>query len=132
MNENFSITELIDNCLAKNHNKVCKIIDSNSFTKTETIIIIRSFLSRIKRLIGLKKESLKTNNISEAINNFRPLIFWKDKDIVEKQINSWTIKEVDKLLEDLLKLEIDTKKNYDISTNLIFDFILNISTKANN
>ena len=55
-----------------------------------------------------------------------------DKDIVEKQINSWTIKEVDKLLEDLLKLEIDTKKNYDISTNLIFDFILNISTKANN
>ena len=33
---------------------------------------------------------------------------------------------------NLLKLEIDTKKNYDISTNLIFDFILNISTKANN
>ena len=132
LHEDENYFELVDNCLAKNHNKVCKIINSNSFTKTETIIIIRSFLSRIKRLIGLKKQSLKTNNISETINNFRPLIFWKDKDIVEKQINSWTIKEVDKLLEDLLKLEIDTKKNYDISTNLIFDFILNISTKANN
>ena len=69
--------------------------------------------------------------MSEAINNFRPLIFWKDKDMVEKQINSWTINEVDKLLEDILKLEIDAK-NYDISTNLIFDFIFNISTKVNN
>ena len=98
LHEDENYFELVDNCLAKNHNKVCKIINSNSFTKTETIIIIRSFLSRIKRLIGLKKQSLKTKNISETINNFRPLIFWKDKDIVEKQINSWTIKEVDKLM----------------------------------
>ena len=130
--ENENYFELIDNCLAKNHKKVCKIINSNSFSKAETIILIRSFLSRIKRLIGLKKLAMANNNISEVINNFRPLIFWKDKEIVEKQMKSWTTKEVNELLDELLKLEVDTKKNYDVSTILLSDFVLNLSNRTNN
>ena len=77
-----SYFELIDNCLAKNHNKVCNIINNNSFSKGDSIIIIRSFLSRLKRLIELKKLFLQIGDIKETINNFRPAIFWKEKEIV--------------------------------------------------
>ena len=51
------------------------------------IILIRSFISRIKRLIELKKLYLKSGNIKETINIFKPPIFWKDKEIVQKQVN---------------------------------------------
>ena len=40
--------ELIDNCLAKNQVKVNKIINNNTFNNNETIILIRTFLSRLK------------------------------------------------------------------------------------
>ena len=78
--------ELIDNCLAKNQVKVNKIINNNTFNNNETIILIRTFLSRLKRLIELKKLERELGNSKDTINNFRPPIFWKDKEMVEKQI----------------------------------------------
>ena len=91
------------------------------------IILIRSFLSRIKRLIELKKLQLELGNIQDTINNFKPPIFWKDKEIVQRQIEIWSNKEIYKLLENVNGLEINFKKNSNLSNNLVFDFILNTS-----
>ena len=118
---------MIDNCLAKNHKKVCKIVNNNSFGKTDSIILIRSFISRLKRLIELKKLSDKNGNSEEVINKFRPPIFWKDKEIVKKQINNWPISKIYNLLDEANELEINLKKNYEFSNNLIFDVFLNTS-----
>ena len=41
--ENDNYFELIDYCLSKNHTKVCKIINNKSFSKNDSIILIRSF-----------------------------------------------------------------------------------------
>tara|TARA_B100000965_G_scaffold385085_1_gene385981 strand:+ start:1430 stop:2425 length:996 start_codon:yes stop_codon:yes gene_type:complete len=128
--ENFF--ELIDQCLAKNHNKVCKIINNNSFNKTDSIILIRSFLSRLKRLIELKKLLKETGSIENTINNFRPPIFWKDKEIVKKQVEIWTLSEIYNLLEEITILEVGLKKNYEFSNNLIFDVILSTSNTSSN
>ena len=119
--------ELIDNCLAKNHLKVCKIINNNNFNKAEGIIIIRSFLSRVKRLLELKKLQIQMGNIGDTINNFRPQIFWKDKEIVQKQLLSWKIEQIYELIDKVNLLEVNFKKNSNISNNLIYDLILNIS-----
>ncbi len=129
-NENFF--ELIDHCLAKNHNKVCKIINNNSFNKTDSIILIRSFFSRLKRLIELKKLLNENRSIENTINNFRPPIFWKDKEIVKKQLEIWTLKEIYNLLEEITILEVNLKKNYEFSNNLIFDVILSTSNTSSN
>ena len=53
MYEDENYFELIDNCLAKNHVKVNKIINNNTFNNND-IILIRTFLSKLKRLIELK------------------------------------------------------------------------------
>ncbi len=119
--------ELIDSCLSKNHKQVCKIINNNSFGSTEVIILIRSFISRIKRLIELKKLYLKSGNISETINIFKPPIFWKDKEIVQKQVQLWSNNKIYELLDKVNFLEINLKKNPNFSKNLIFDLILETS-----
>ena len=76
-------------------------LNSNNLGKNEMIILIRSFLSRIKRLIELKKLQLELGNIQDTINNFKPPIFWKDKEIVQRQIEIWSNKEIYKLLENV-------------------------------
>ena len=120
--------DLIDNCLSKNHIKVCKTINSNNFNKTDSIILIRSFLARLKRLIELKKLQTKLGDISQTINSFKPPIFWKDKKIVEKQIEIWTINGIYELIDEVNNLEIYFKKNSNLSNNLVFDLILNTSS----
>ena len=69
-------------------------------------------------------------DLNKAIDGFRPPIFWKDKDIVKKQIDTWSSKDVYKLLNEVTFLEIKFKKNYELSNNLIFDFILNTSANS--
>ena len=89
VHENENFFGLIDSCLANNHNKVTKIINNNTFSKNDSIILIRSFLSRLKRLLELKKLLLKVKNIEDTIKLFKPTIFWKDKEIVNIQMKIW-------------------------------------------
>ena len=119
--------ELIDNCLAKNHTKVSKIINNNLFGSAESIILIRSFLSRLKRLIELKKLQKQLGNVKDTVNNYRPPIFWKDKSIVERQMNTWTSEKVHELLYNVNKIELMQKKNSGLSNNVIFDLLLETS-----
>ncbi len=123
--------ELIDLCLAMNHFKVINIINNNSFNKNDAIILIRSFLSRLKRLVELKKIQNKKGNIKETIDFFKPSIFWKDKEIVQKQMEFWTLERIYILIEELNTLELKFKRNYELSNNLIFDLIINTSKNAN-
>ena len=123
--------ELIDLCLAMNHFKVINIINNNSFNKNDAIILIRSFLSRLKRLVDLKKIQNKKGNIKETIDFFKPSIFWKDKEIVQKQMEFWTLERIYILIEELNTLELKFKRNYELSNNLIFDLIINTSKNTN-
>ena len=125
--EDESYFNLVDNCLAKNHLKVCKIINNNNFGKEDSIILIRSFILRLKRLLELKKLQIQVGGLNETISNFKPPIFWKDKEIVQKQIETWSIKKIYDLLEKVSYLELNLKKNSSLSNNLVFDLILNTS-----
>ncbi len=125
--ENENYFELIDNCLSKNRNKVNKIINEKTFNNNDAIILIRFFIARIKRLLELKKLQKETGSISETVNNFRPPIFWKDKEIVEKQVEIWPTNKIFELLENVNNLEISYKQNSNLSNNLVFDLILNTS-----
>jgi len=126
-----NLFELIDYCLAKNLSKVINIINNNSFNKSDAIILIRSLISRLKRLIELKRLYTKANNVDEAINAYRPLIFWKDKETLKKQMGIWSIDRLYILLDKVIFLEINLKKNSEFSNNIIFDLILNTSTESN-
>ena len=130
--ENQNISTLIDNCLAKNKKKIINILNENSFSNDDSILIIRTFLNKAKKLLGLSKEFQKNRNIDLTISSSKPPIFWKDKDITRDQITKWKPSSVMNLIYKLNELELKIKKNLNNSINLITDFILDQSTNNTN
>ena len=131
LSENYSINELVDNCLAKNKQKTLYILNENNFSFEDTIIIIRTFLIKTKRLMKLNQDLQINKNIDKAIVSFKPPIFWKDKELVKNQIKIWTLDRTHRLIEEINKVELNIKKNSINSLNILFDFILS-TVKTNN
>ena len=131
--ENHSISELVDNCLAKNKKKIISILNENNFNNEDCIVISRLFLNKSKKLLQLSTEFKKNENIELTISTAKPPIFWKDKEITKKQINQWKPENIKELIYKLSEIELLIKKNINNSINLITDFILEqTALKTNN
>ena len=123
--ENYSISELADNCLSKNTKRINKIFNENVFSVDDCILIVRTLLSKSKRLFEIKKINSSNKNIEQIISNYKPPIFWKDKEIVKNQVSKWNLKDAEKLIYKIHNIELMIKKNYYSSLNIVSDFIFN-------
>ena len=126
--ENYSISELTDNCLAKNYKKTIHILNENNFNQEDCIIITRTLLSKLKRILVLSKEYKKNNNINLTISNAKPPIFWKDKEIIKSQIIKRNPDQINKLIININDIELQIKKNYINPIHIISNFILEQSS----
>ena len=122
--ENYNASELADNCLAKNTKKTSYILNENNFSADDCILIIRILLNKIKRLLTLQEEISKNKSVDEVITNFKPPIFWKEKEIVKKQISNWSLTSTKKMIININEVEILVKKNSTNSINILSDFLL--------
>tara|TARA_Y100000816_G_C26100224_1_gene582887 strand:- start:614 stop:1612 length:999 start_codon:yes stop_codon:yes gene_type:complete len=122
--ENHSISELIDNCLAKNKKKTIHILNENNFTPEDSILIVRTLLNKSKKLLKLADEYEINKNIELTISSAKPPIFWKDKEITKRQIEKWEKDKIKNLIYKINELELIIKKNLSISMNIIINFIL--------
>jgi DNA polymerase-3 subunit delta len=129
--DNYSASELVDHSLAKNTRKTVTILSENNYSDEDSIIIIRTLLAKLKRLVKIYELVDKKNNIEQAISAYKPSIFWKDKPLVTQQIRSWN----KNLLRDLIyktnEIELLVKKNSVLAKNILADFIINNSKKTN-
>ena len=123
--ENYSVFELSDNYLAKNSKKISNILNENNYTSEDCILIIRTILSKLKRLLKLRNKIDNNENINEIISSFKPPIFWKEKDIVRKQVQSWSTEEVKEMIIKINGLETLVKKNSVNSMLFVSDFVSN-------
>ena len=131
--ENHGISELIDNCLAKNKKKIVNILNENNFNNDDCILITRTFLNKAKKILKLSSEFQNNKNIDLTISSAKPPIFWKDKEITKQQIYKWTPENIKQLIYKLSEIELLIKKNINNSINLITDFILyQASSNTNN
>ena len=122
--ENHSVSELVNNCLAKNKKKTINIINENNLSNEDCIFIIRSMLNKSKKLLKLTQVYEKSNNIDLTIASAKPQIFWKDKEITKEQIRKWTSNNIKELIYRLNKIEFLVKTNINNSTNMLTNFIL--------
>ena len=130
--ENYSVSELVDQCLIKNKLKVNLIMNDNYFSSDENIIILKFFLSKLKRLKKIHEIENSTNNFELSINSFRPPIFWKDKEIIKKQLKMWSLDQIIELIKKINNIEIVIKKNTSLSNHLINNFAIEIANFSNN
>ena len=124
LSENFEISDLIDNCLAKNKNKIINILNENNFSTEDCIIILRTFLSKTKKILKLAIELEENKDINKTINSAKPPIFWKDKEIVKVQLNKWKTEKIKELIKNINNIELEIKKNYNNSILIVTNFIL--------
>ena len=130
--ENFSVSELVDSCLSNNFSKTIKILNENNYSSDDCMIILRTFLNKAKKVLRLRKNYEITKNIDETVTNFKPPIFWKDKEIVKKQVINWSIKKIEQLIISINEVELQIKKNSVNSINIVYDFIINTQRSSNN
>ena len=124
LTENFEVSELIDNCLTKNNNKIINILSENNYSPEDCIIILRTFLYKTKRMLKLAIELEKNKDINKTINSAKPPIFWKDKEIVKVQLNKWKTKKIKELIKNINNVELEIKKNFNNSILIVTNFIL--------
>tara|TARA_B110000305_G_scaffold149226_1_gene165650 strand:+ start:489 stop:1484 length:996 start_codon:yes stop_codon:yes gene_type:complete len=130
--DNYSASELIDNSLAKNTRKTIVILNENNYSDEDNIIIIRTLLAKLKRLLKIYELVDQKNNIEQAVSICKPPIFWKDKPLVIQQIKSWKKDHLKNLIYKTNEIELLIKKNTTIAKNILSDFMINNSRKSNN
>ncbi|MDC1099364.1 DNA polymerase III subunit delta [Candidatus Pelagibacter ubique] len=130
--ENYNASELVDHSLAKNTRKTVTILNENNYSDEDNIIIIRTLLAKLKRLVKIHELVEEKNNIEQAVSASKPPIFWKDKPLVIQQIRSWKKEHLKDLIYKTNDIEFLIKKNSTIAKDILSDFIINNSRKTNN
>ena len=131
LKENYSAGALVDNCLIKNKKRTLNILNENIPSSEDNILILRTFLNKLKRLRKLKLNFNQNNNIDQVINSFKPPIFWKDKNIIKQQIKIWELNDIESFIVDLNNIESLIKKNPQISSQIINNMILDKFKETN-
>ena len=124
LSENYSAGELVDNCLSKNKKRTLNILNENIPSSEDNILILRTFLIKLKRLRKLRLNLNENNNIDQVINSFKPPIFWKDKNIIKQQIKIWGLNDIETFIVDLNNTESLIKRNPQISNQIVNNMIL--------
>ncbi len=124
LSENYDISELVNQCIARNKNKTLHILNENISVFEDNILILKTFMYKLKRLKKLKIELEKKNNVEMALSSFKPPIFWKEKDIIKQQLKIWPLFQIKLFIKQINDLELLIKKNSEISNRIINNFIL--------
>jgi len=124
LSENYSASELVDSYLSKNKKKTLNILNENISSSEDNILILKTFLYKLKRLRKLRIDLDLTNDFNKTINSFKPPIFWKDKDLVKQQLKIWSKDDIQAFIENINQLETLIKKHPQISSVIVNNLIL--------
>ena len=71
-------------------------------------------------------------NISDAINNIKPPIFFKDKPSITFQCKLWSLGKINIIFRRLIDIELKFKSNIYPEKTLLAQFVLSTSVIARN
>ena len=120
----------INECLCGNINQYKKIISELYVNTVNQILLLRILSNKIQRLLKIKTEENKSNNVDNLINGIKPAIFWKEKPLVKKQLSIWSLNDLKKIISEINNTELLCKKNPQISNSIFFNFFSTICKKA--
>ena len=126
LSENFAVGELADSYLSKNIKNVSKILNENNYSDEECILILRTILSKSKRLLTIIEKYNETEDMEDTLSKIKPPIFWKEKENVKTQVFKWKIKDLKRNIYKISEIEHLVKSNSKNSLNLVSDFIVNL------
>ena len=129
LSENYSASELVDASLSKNVKKTCQMLVENNYSNDDIFLILRVFLQKTKKILSLLESLNKEKSIERVISKYKPAIFWKDKPIIEKQLQIWSLEAVKNLIYKINDIETKIKKDNTLGLILMKNFIYEIIRK---
>ena len=130
--KDYEISELADECLAKNKKKTISMLNEFNASIEDNILILKSFLYKLKRLKRLKEDMESNKTQDQVLSSFKPPIFWKDKEIIRKQLNTLSINDIKIFIKKVSELELLVKKNSILSNEITSNFIFETLESSNN
>jgi len=122
---------LINECLSGNISQYKKIF-SEIYTNTiNYTFMLRILSNKIQRLLNMKINQKNFENIENLLSSAKPPIFWKEKPALKRQLNIWKLDDLKFVINEINKIELQCKKNPQISKLIFFDFFSKICKKAN-
>ena len=130
--DNYSAAELVDQCLAKNKKKTVHMLNENNISSEDNIMLLKTFLYKLKRLKKIKKDFEVKKDIDACISTFKPPIFWKDKEIIKQQLKVLSLEQINLMIKKVNNLELMIKKNSQVSNQILNNFIYESLDQSNN
>ena len=121
---------LINECLCGNISQYRKITSELYVGTVNQILLLRILSNKVHRLLRIKEQENKSNDLDNLINTSKPIIFWKEKPLVKKQLSIWSLIDLKKIVNDINNTELLCKKNPQISNSIFFNFFSTICKKA--
>ena len=122
---------LINECLCGNILQYKKILSELYLDTVNYIFLLRILGNKIQRLLNMKKLENNYNSLDNLLNASKPLIFWKEKPLVKKQLTIWNINDLKIAINEISNTELLCKKNPQISKIIFFNFFTKLCKKAN-
>ena len=123
---------LINECLCGNILQYKKILSELYINTINQVYLLRILSNKIQRLLRLKEIEKDFKNLDSLINSSRPPIFWKEKQIVRKQLSIWHLKDLKKVVDKINETELSCKTYPQISNIIFYNFFSELCKKANN
>ena len=130
--ENKEISDIVDVVISGTKNNLNEILDAKDIQYDEIDYIFNLLVVKISRLQnilkGIKEQKI---TIKSAIDNYKPPIFWKEKPIIEKQLNKWSLHNLSRSLDNIHFSSILVRKNVsDRKDVIIKKLLIDISNLA--
>jgi len=129
---NYQNDYIVNICLNGDKKKLNKILRENNFSFEDFLILLKIFSKKIHRLLKIKIFNRLEKNLDQIFNQIRPPIFWKEKEDVKKQVKLWNEKKLNLIIKKINEIELNCKKNHEISTNITLDFLSTVCNEVNN
>jgi len=126
-NNNF---EIINFCLLGNKQNINKVLSNIYAQGINFNEILAALKYKVNKLIEISESNNANIDINQLVENFKPPIFWKEKNVVKEQLKRWDKAELKKLMEIVYDTEIACKKNYDASSIILQQLIVSTSNKS--
>ena len=122
----------VNQCLCGNINQYKKILSEIYNDTINQIYFLRILSNKVQRLLKMKEEEKKFNNLDNLLNSAKPPIFWKEKDIVKQQLTIWKLNDLKSSINDINQTELLCKRNPQIAKIIFFELFNRICKKASN
>jgi DNA polymerase-3 subunit delta len=129
---NYQNDYIVNICLNGDKKKLHKILRENNFSFEDFLILLKIFSNKIHRLLKIKILNRLEKNLDQIFNQIRPPIFWKEKEDVKKQVRLWNEKKLNLIIKKINEIELNCKKNHELSTNITLDFLSTVCSEVNN